>query len=485
MGRTRIEIDKEWLNDRFINENKSVREIAEELSISTSTVKKHLKKFNLSKPSLNLDKKYLARQYLELGRTCEDIAAEHSVCGKTIKYWLDKFKIYRESPKYTDKEWLIEQYVNQRKSVAEIAQYLNLKHDRVVFSYLKRYNIQRDKNINKEARFRTLVKKGYALSINGKSLGDIARENNIPIASFHQGIRRLYPDLSVIGEAEVKRFLDVYSESRFNLLESFASEILSLGNYDKFFDLEKYPDLRYKPDFKINESVAVNVDGLYWHSELQKNKRYHFDMRKAYEDLGLRIIQFREDEVRNKSDIVSSIVRNIEGRSVRVYARKTDIIEINQDDANKFLQENHIMGSKPAKHIGLEYKGEIVSLLSYRIYGRTIKIERFCSKLGTLVVGGLSKLLKRTIFNNPKSTTIESWVDLRYGNGNSLRRIGFCKIKDTLGWKWTDGKQTFNRLKCRANMDDRALSQKEYAAELGWYKIYDSGQRLFKLKIDT
>jgi hypothetical protein len=34
----------------------------------------------------------------------------------------------------------------------------------------------------------------------------------------------------------------------------------------------------------------------------------------------------------------------------------------------------------------------------------------------------------------------------------------------------------FNRLTCRANMDERELSEKEYAAEQGLFKIYDAGQ---------
>ena len=72
------------------------------------------------------------------------------------------------------------------------------------------------------------------------------------------------------------------------------------------------------------------------------------------------------------------------------------------------------------------------------------------------------------------------WADLRYGTGNYLKNIGFEHIKDTLGWKWTDYRcRTYNRLKCRANMDARKLTQAEHAEELGWVKIYDAGQRLW------
>jgi len=96
------------------------------------------------------------------------------------------------------------------------------------------------------------------------------------------------------------------------------------------------------------------------------------------------------------------------------------------------------MGSTCAKHIGLfGNDGNLVMVLSYRQRKNVCKIERLCSKKG------------------------------------------FIKERETLGWKWTDGKNTFNRLRCRANMDDRGLTQKDHAEELGWYKIYDAGQRLY------
>ena len=72
-----------------------------------------------------------------------------------------------------------------------------------------------------------------------------------------------------------------------------------------------------------------------------------------------------------------------------------------------------------------------------------------------------------------------SFVDLRYGNGSSLLKAGFELKGITLGWKWTDFKSTYNRLRCRANMDDRKLTEKEHANELGLYKIYDAGQAKF------
>ena len=97
------------------------------------------------------------------------------------------------------------------------------------------------------------------------------------------------------------------------------------------------------------------------------------------------------------------------------------------------------------------------------------------------IIGGFSKLLKHIErdYLKPSTTEIHNWVDLRYGLGEHLETKGFKLIKDTLGWKWTDYTDTFNRLKCKANMDNRKLTENQHAEELKWYKIYDAGQRLY------
>jgi len=78
---------------------------------------------------------------------------------------------------------------------------------------------------------------------------------------------------------------------------------------------------------------------------------------------------------------------------------------------------------------------------------------------------------------------VVSFCDLRYALGHTYTKLGFALEKTTLGWSWTDFKNTFNRLNCRANMDDRKLTQAEHAAELKWAKIYDAGQAKYVKEI--
>lgn len=238
--------------------------------------------------------------------------------------------------------------------------------------------------------------------------------------------------------------------------------------------------VRWEADiFFPNENFVIEFDGLYWHSEKRRDKNYHIKKREAFRTLGISTIFVREDEWRLKPEIIKSIISCKLGRvATKIYARTSNIKEVPTSEAIEFLDKNHLMGSyTSARYIGLFQEDVLVAILGYKKLKEGLDISRFCCKLNTIVVGGLSRLLKVIEQNNPKF--IQSFVDLRYGDGRSLLQLGYHLDNVTPGWQWTDGFNTYNRLQCRANMDNRNLSEREHAEELRWYKIYDAGQAKF------
>jgi hypothetical protein len=280
------------------------------------------------------------------------------------------------------------------------------------------------------------------------------------------------------AEEDFKEFCQNYVH-KISDIENLVSNSLGLTLWNK----QPIAGFSYRPDFKITDTIYLNADGLYWHSEEKLPADYHFVMRKKYEDLNLRLFQFRADEIYFKMPIIKSMINNAIGNSQgKIGARKTTLKEVTTALAKSFLEQHHIKGYKPAKHIGLFLNEELISIMSYKIQeSKIIKVERFCSKINTNVVGAFSKLLKG-ITNLVGNLSIHYWVDLRYGTGKFLLNHSFVLDKETQGWEWTDYKTTFNRLKCRANMDNRGLSEKEHAKELGLHKIWDAGQRLYVFK---
>lgn len=283
-------------------------------------------------------------------------------------------------------------------------------------------------------------------------------------------------DKSTVTQQDLIELLESFTQKKTSL-EAAAETLFASPHYNQ----KACHNLPYKPDFKINENLFVNVDGLYWHSRANKSKNYHINLRKSFEQQNIKILQFHENEIKTKPNIVKSIVDSKTGKiKEKIHARKTTIQTVSQSEANMFLEVNHLMGKIAAKHIGLYHENKLVTLLSYKHFTNndSCHIERFCSLCNVIVVGGFTKLLS-ALEKLLEAKEYMYWVDLRYGTGDHLLSHGFVWKRDTLGWKWTDGMQTFNRLRCRANMDDRKLSEKEHAEELGWERIYDAGQRLY------
>ena len=232
--------------------------------------------------------------------------------------------------------------------------------------------------------------------------------------------------------------------------------------------------------FIPSKKFAIEFNGLYWHSDLYKESDYHIVKRQKCKEKEITLIQINEDEWSFKKDIVKSILLSkLDKNNVSYFARKLELKTVTTSDASSFLEENHLMGKfKAAKNIGLYNKEELVCLMSYKKYKDGIDISRFCNKINTITIGGLSKLLKY-IEKNENPRFIQSFVDLRYGTGDSLLKLGFKLEGITPGWKWTDTESSYNRLYCRANMDERKLTEKQHAEELGLVKIYDAGQAKF------
>ncbi len=189
----------------------------------------------------------------------------------------------------------------------------------------------------------------------------------------------------------------------------------------------------YIPDKKF----AIEMDGLYWHSEVggKKDKNYHITKTDMCMDEDIQLIQIYEDEWFNKPDIIKSIIKSKLGViENKVYARKCKIVEVENDIAIDFLDDNHLQGSINGTHIGLEFNGEVLCLVTIgksRFDKRyDLEILRFCNKLNTIVVGGFSKIFKY-IRKNYENKSIITYADKRYGYGKFYEYAGFTFVGET------------------------------------------------------
>jgi very-short-patch-repair endonuclease len=239
---------------------------------------------------------------------------------------------------------------------------------------------------------------------------------------------------------------------------------------------KRLPGANIRPDFKLSDKIFVECDGLYFHSEVKyPEKNWHADRRRIYESLGYRVYMFREDEIFYKPEIVRSILDGALGKSKKIDARKCVLRRAKKPESNEFLLKNHLMGkdAPTTRAAVLEYEGEAVAIMTVRMKGGEMEIARFCPMLGCNIRGGFSRLLsywKKKLL--PQS--IISFCDLRYGDGHSYEKLGFHMESEAVSFKWTNGRETFHRLRCVSPVE---------AKEKGWFRIWDAGQRKYRLDI--
>jgi hypothetical protein len=114
----------------------------------------------------------------------------------------------------------------------------------------------------------------------------------------------------------------------------------------------------------------------------------------------------------------------------KVYARKCHVNEINDIVlVRNFLNTNHIQGyTNFTKSIGIFFNNELLSIMTFMKRKDEWELNRFCSKLNILVVGGASKLFHYFISNFKGS--IFTFSDKSYSSGDLYLKLGFKKEYD-------------------------------------------------------
>lgn len=243
----------------------------------------------------------------------------------------------------------------------------------------------------------------------------------------------------------------------------------------------------YLPDYKL----AIEFNGVYWHSELQKDKSYHITKYKMCLDKGIHLIQVWEDDWKIKKDIIKSIIKSKIGKIQSIGARMCEIKEVSNKESKEFLYKNHIQGWCISKYrYGLYYQNELVSLMTFSKSrknlngdGNSFEITRFCNKLDLQIIGSMSRLYKRFL-NDINPNIIISYSDNDLFNGNSYKNIGMEFAGISQNYWWCNGYKRYNRWNFRKDKlikqgFDKNQSELKIMLSRGWFRCYGSGNKKF------
>lgn len=282
------------------------------------------------------------------------------------------------------------------------------------------------------------------------------------------------PTCNPVGTSQAEKEIGTFIQSLGLEVEYNNRSILSPKEIDIYVPAKKF---------------AIEHNGLYFHSIINRgirDRHYYLNKKKNAKLLGINLIHIFSDEWIRKREICKSMIKNRLGLiDKKIFARKCELREVTAKEAKSFFESNHISGYVPSLvRFGLYYENELVLCLSLRKprqkkYKGLIEISRFASKINTNVVGGLTKLLKKSE-SWTKSENLEgilTYADLRFGNGDGYVEAGFVFKKETGPDYWySDGQSRFDRFKFRSA---NGKTEKDIVLENNLFKINGCGSNIF------
>ncbi len=345
------------------------------------------------------------------------------------------------------------------------------------------------RNEQNQNRINELRNKGYVTS---EDAAEIIGCGVTTFERFYRGKhtkvvgKKLLWDKSICDNSPLKNMKAKGTSHYENEIAGFLKE-----NNISFTQNDRSKIKHYELDFFVEDyNLAIEFDGLYWHSEEKKENDYHLKKTIACENQDIRLMHIFEDEWNFKKDIVKSMILAACGKFERkIFARNCEVRKIDKNEALNFIKKNHIQDTNKSfkYNYGLFYNDELIQVCTFRKNfaqrkNKDVELARMCSKLNTQVLGGFSKLIKFSM-NDMNIDKIASFVD---------RRIFDAKGYTSSGWKvvgesapkyfYTDfiireNRQKYMKQSCLKIWpeSDKNKTEKELCNEHNLYQIFDCG----------
>jgi hypothetical protein len=248
----------------------------------------------------------------------------------------------------------------------------------------------------------------------------------------------------------------------------------------------------YIPD----EKIAIEFNGLYWHSELFKNKNYHQEKTRILLERGIMLYHVWEDDWIGKKPIIKSMIGKILGKNIEIDPMECDIRNIDNEQYKIFLKENSLIKyEKPSEILGLLLNGELMVAMAFKrskafingIKEAEWKICSIVNKIGISANESEKTLFQKFLKMHPgESVLAYSGASFDPDPDNSIfHRIGMTKLKTSdPDYEWVLGgvrmpKISRDKKEFEKWGYDKCLSEKEVMKDLGAYRIWNCGEHKF------
>lgn len=415
-----------------------------------------------------ITKKELEQIYVVEGRTRKETGDYFGVKPYVISNYVTKYGLKKESQKEvlvrTLKAWTREQVKDlyEKMSYSELADHLGITQD-VLSKVLKEYKLSKRSKTKYLLEIPVEDIKELYLSQN-LSANEVAKRLNTnpltlyrvlqaygikkPKSLVQKNINKTWQEkygttnLNLVPEIIEKReqtCLKKYGAKCYLISQQCQSEFRNNSKPNREFakllktrgiEFEReFPIANNSFDFKVgNVLLEINPYGTHnstWglFGKPGKDPKYHFEKSRLARENGYRCIHVWDWDDREK------ILMMLQERKP-LYARKLELRELPQIEANRFLKQFHMQGGSKGQTVCLGlYRGD--ELMEVMTFGKPRfnknyewELIRLCTRPGWFVVGGAERLFKTFLTQN-KPNSIVSYCDWSKFSGEVYTRIGF------------------------------------------------------------
>ena len=236
-------------------------------------------------------------------------------------------------------------------------------------------------------------------------------------------------------------------------------------------------------DFYIESAnLAIEVNGLYWHSEKRRpDKDYHQSKYDILNEKGIKLIQFWDYEINNKLDAVEDVIKR-ELRIIDVYNNQLDRSIISSKEALEFINTNSLHNIKINnihKAYALKSGYDILSLATvFKVNSSQLIINSISNKIGFNVDNDFDTLVSFIISDNPDYEIIthtNCFRDPIY----SLTNFDLAYVSDIKYWYTDNFVDVINGnnieksdIKNKLPLYEESLSVHQNMNNNGYYRVY-------------
>lgn len=233
----------------------------------------------------------------------------------------------------------------------------------------------------------------------------------------------------------------------------------------------------YLPELKL----AIEFNGLFWHSEDKVGKKYHYDKYIECKNKDIALYTIWEHIYKDSSEKVLGFLKALIEPKRRVYARKCNIVS-DEDKLKAYIKQHHLQGVRHGgEYLGLEFQGNIVMAISVSKHhrgGNTEALNRVCFS-EYHVLGGLQKLLKHL------NKEVITWSDNAYSPfGTMYQNNNFIleeELKPDYFYTRGNGEYLSKQSQMKSNTGcPEGMTELEWATQRGLFRVWDCGKKRWR-----